>query len=442
MTTKAAGLRAAFVCALFWLATPALAVTYELRGTGTLPSFGGAPPAGVVGESITVSVMLDSDDFDYLTVANPVFHYFVPNTNIPVHLTGSITGAYPNVSPISRFLALELTGSGSSKDFLALDVESDSSGTTMFSVSANDGDGFDGNVTPFTSAELFTLFAQAMANQAEWTRSTNTSVYVGNDLLYLGSLNWSLLDPDEPPTQQGNIHPTFDVQLKPGNAYPLGNASATTLDIDGGSGTSFPVLDVLMDFPLAGIPLNANITSAKLMLDATLSSTMTIHALGYAGDGLASLTDETASTSLIGSKNSSFTSTGDILIDLNADYVESLLGDASHLGLRLKSATVGPYIRIATNETLTGVRPTLVLEYSSGLSGDLNADGVVDGNDFLAWQRGGSPSPNSPTDLAAWKSAFAATASASTAAVPEPTTTGLALLACLAATRRRVVELS
>ena len=34
------------------------------------------------------------------------------------------------------------------------------------------------------------------------------------------------------------------------------------------------------------------------------------------------------------------------------------------------------------------------------LAGDFNNDGVVDGADFLAWQRGESPEPLSAADLA------------------------------------------
>jgi hypothetical protein len=58
--------------------------------------------------------------------------------------------------------------------------------------------------------------------------------------------------------------------------------------------------------------------------------------------------------------------------------------------------------------------------------GDYDVDGDVDGNDFLVWQRGGSPNPNSPADLATWKANFAS-AVAAAGAVPEPGSLGLAL---------------
>jgi len=115
-------------------------------------------------------------------------------------------------------------------------------------------------------------------------------------------------------------------------------------------------------------------------------------------------------------------------------------------------------------------------------AGDFNGDGIVDGLDFLKWQRGESPNPLSQSDLADWEANYGtsnsqlagdfdlngevngfdfllwqrdpsvgsladweanygmvATLSAASAAVPEPTTCALALAAvvCVAAGRRR-----
>ena len=67
--------------------------------------------------------------------------------------------------------------------------------------------------------------------------------------------------------------------------------------------------------------------------------------------------------------------------------------------------------------------------------GDFDGNGVVNGHDFLNWQR--DPSVGS---LADWEANYGtvATLSASSAAVPEPTTSALALAAlCLAMSRRR-----
>jgi hypothetical protein len=80
--------------------------------------------------------------------------------------------------------------------------------------------------------------------------------------------------------------------------------------------------------------------------------------------------------------------------------------------------------------------------------GDFNFDGNVDGQDLLAWQRGESPMPGSETDLATWRGNYGyvwTAATASVAAVPEPTAGLMALLSWLAALvrgRRKAVTLA
>lgn len=63
------------------------------------------------------------------------------------------------------------------------------------------------------------------------------------------------------------------------------------------------------------------------------------------------------------------------------------------------------------------------------LDGDFNGDSVVDGGDFLVWQRGGSPHALSVGDLELWKSAMnSQAASATFTVVPEPTLNLLATI--------------
>ncbi|MEM8943568.1 MAG: sulfatase-like hydrolase/transferase [Planctomycetota bacterium] len=62
-------------------------------------------------------------------------------------------------------------------------------------------------------------------------------------------------------------------------------------------------------------------------------------------------------------------------------------------------------------------------------SPDFNFDGSIDGADFLAWQRGSSPSPFSAADLANWQNAYSAVGTvASVQIVPEPGGLGMILL--------------
>ncbi len=61
---------------------------------------------------------------------------------------------------------------------------------------------------------------------------------------------------------------------------------------------------------------------------------------------------------------------------------------------------------------------TATYSLATPVDGDFNDDGIVDGADFLVWQRGESPDPLSASDLETWKTAFGGPA---IAAVPEPT---------------------
>ncbi len=69
---------------------------------------------------------------------------------------------------------------------------------------------------------------------------------------------------------------------------------------------------------------------------------------------------------------------------------------------------------------------TLVAEVTMG--GDFNADGIVDGQDLLLWQRGETPYPMSLADLGLWKAGYGNQGDFSTiVSVPEPATFSFAL---------------
>ena len=54
--------------------------------------------------------------------------------------------------------------------------------------------------------------------------------------------------------------------------------------------------------------------------------------------------------------------------------------------------------------------------------GDFDEDGDIDGNDFLVWQRGGSPNGATAGDLNEWETNYGPAAVAVSTSVPEPTT--------------------
>jgi hypothetical protein len=165
---------------------------FELRGVGTLPL---ETELGVPGEGITVTAVLDSNNFAYVAVPNPIFHLFETLEPIPVEIVGTSTGAFADVSPINRFVALEweLDFGG---DFLSLDVSVGTSSTSLFSLMTQGQSGFDGNETPFTSDQLFDLFEAAMQNETLWDSTASGAVFLGSEqnILSLGSMDWSLSD--------------------------------------------------------------------------------------------------------------------------------------------------------------------------------------------------------------------------------------------------------
>jgi rhamnogalacturonan endolyase len=79
------------------------------------------------------------------------------------------------------------------------------------------------------------------------------------------------------------------------------------------------------------------------------------------------------------------------------------------------------------------------------LLGDFDNNGVVNGSDYLAWQRGASPNPNSEIDLTYWRANFGKTTASllgGIASVPEPNARALAALtiAALAVCRRKLTS--
>ena len=71
--------------------------------------------------------------------------------------------------------------------------------------------------------------------------------------------------------------------------------------------------------------------------------------------------------------------------------------------------------------------------------GDFDHNGVVDGVDYLKWQRGESPDPLSQSDLADWDANYGTVAplAAASTAVPEPATCVVLLCGMMAMLFRR-----
>jgi autotransporter-associated beta strand protein len=85
---------------------------------------------------------------------------------------------------------------------------------------------------------------------------------------------------------------------------------------------------------------------------------------------------------------------------------------------------------------LSGLYSEGVAAVVAGLAGDFDADGDVDGGDFMAWQRGLSPTPGSAGDLINWRANFDVSVAAA-GTVPEPAGCSLLVTAAVAGAMAR-----
>lgn len=407
---------------------------WHFTGTSTLLAFGGPPDFGTAGEQITVSFDLDPADFYRVNVANPVFDYFEPITAVPVHVTGSVTGVFSNVSSIERIMALELTES-QNNDLLVIENH----GGNLFDSFCRRSTCFTGSIRPNTPAEMFDLLERAVVDTSRW-RMTTANPSIGfnggaDNIVLKNDIVWSVSRTPPTPYTQIDIVASVDGQYTVQTGV-LDTTSTTAL-----VGVDSMQRQAWMEFSLAAIPANAVIELAQLEMRGFVSSgAPSLEIRRYAGDGVLTLADGTATSRVIAGTGPVSMDTG-LLLDLDAAEISSLLGTASHLGLRLRGLDPIDYVGFYTKESTLGPPPILVIRYSlPALSGDYNEDGTVDAADYTVWRdRLDSPNslPNDDTagvgadDYNRWKSQFGDSQGAGAGnlqSVPEPAAWALALL--------------
>jgi hypothetical protein len=179
-------------------------------------------------------------------------------------------------------------------------------------------------------------------------------------------------------------------------------------------------------------------TSSQMSFDNTTIGSLTQHA----SDLLVNLRGASDFDNLIVTGAASLG--GDVVVSLSPGFSPTLgtqfpiLTASSITGIPTFDFSAAPLANGLTwNVALSPTSLSLVVA-SAGIPGDFNLNGLVDGADFLLWQRGGSPNPLSSSDLAIWKSNFGASASATStaSAVPEPHAWLLSGFASLALWRR------
>jgi hypothetical protein len=229
----------------------------------------------------------------------------------------------------------------------------------------------------------------------------------------------------------------------PFNSIP-GTGATTTLTSNGSTGVGwfyerFQAADgsntyklALIDFGAAGNSVQAaGLWDIKATFDLTPGDAgwhrLSIDYDPESGEVVAKFNDETIS----------FTTTTDLLGTFYAGYREGLTGVPA-----TQAANNMSRVRPATWDMISSSTPTE--------NADFNDDGVVDGADFLVWQRGfggpgGLPQGDADgngqinaADLTIWKAQFGSAASAAAAtAIPEPTSLWLLVAGGSVLARRR-----
>ena len=153
--------------------------------------------------------------------------------------------------------------------------------------------------------------------------------------------------------------------------------------------------------------------------------------------------------------NTHATESADVSVQFEADPAERML-DVYRYGADRLSSALATWAQAVTIDGIAQVEiaphSMMVLRVAPAADADFDADGDVDGADFLVWQRGVSFSGNAATstagnadfdadvdgeDLAVWQVQFRAPPNATADAVPEPASYLLVVSGMLAALQRR-----
>lgn len=203
---------------------------------------------------------------------------------------------------------------------------------------------------------------------------------------------------------------TIETSDRLGMRYEIDlSVTDTTINVNGGTGD---IEDIFTGAQGAG---------STLTLDG--SSTLAADAIQ---EGISLVLDGTSVATLLGGNT-----IGDDLVDASGTItflsagaeLITLRDSATDVRSRVINGLTGmSYLDDPSAWNITnwdGVSALASLQLAAP-DGDFDNDGDVDGADFLLWQRGGSPNPLSPADLAAWQAAYNAGSNLAAAAVPEP----------------------
>ena len=275
-------------------------------------------------------------------------------------------------------------------------------------------------VTSFTNIGQFAGSAGAIA-----VSGANSRLEVANGLT-VGNLGAGALN-----VQSGGVVAAANVTVNSVSSLNLSGSSVVQSSIDNSG-----LLSAFNSSVTGGVTLRAN---SQMSFDNATIGSLTQHA----SDLLVNLRGASDFDNLIVTGAASLG--GDVEVSLSPGFSPTL--GAQFPILTASSITGTPTFDFSQAPLANGLIWNVALSPTSlslvvatpGIPGDFNGNGIVDGADFLLWQRGGSFNPLSSGDLALWKANYGASAMAThaTDAVPEPHACLLGGIACVALWRRR-----
>ncbi|MEX2307425.1 MAG: hypothetical protein WD738_07520 [Pirellulales bacterium] len=205
----------------------------------------------------------------------------------------------------------------------------------------------------------------------------------------------------------------------------------------------------ILEFSLSDIPAGSNITSARLDLylnsfGSSPPEFPTLPFYGYAGNGTAEPVDATQTATPLG-ETEEIMSTGPFSIELDAEFIESLLGTGNHFGMLIVGSPTFHGVSFVATESTSFTRPTLSLTYVPGapIAGDYSGNGSVGPEDYDMWRNqfgmtgslsadGNGNAMVDAADYVVWRKALTTGSGSNltSAAVPEPAT-ALLMVLCL-----------
>ncbi len=229
------------------------------------------------------------------------------------------------------------------------------------------------------------------------------------------------IDPTPTAPYKLRVDPTFDMSYRPAATTSTLIEGETLLYIGGFGTTSLPEQRPIMEFPITALPAGAIVQGAHLEFEwGGSSGAPSIEIRGYAGDGLGAFNDITAPATLMATTGPTSAGSSGI-VPFDSSYLATLVGQATHLGVRLNASVVEDYVTFYATEHSSLLPPRLVIDYTlpQQMPGDFNHDNAVDAADYAVWRK----SDGTPQGFTLWRTNFGnppASGSIDAQSIPEP----------------------